>query len=87
MTPLLLKLVFPDTSECSASPARPVAMSSIGQATASPIRDSNVHIDYWDAELAKSEWFAGREFTAADIMMSSRWRPPRRAPTPSRGPW
>jgi glutathione S-transferase len=28
------------------------------------------HMDYWDTELAKSEWFAGAEFTAADIMMS-----------------
>ena len=28
------------------------------------------HLDYWDNELSKSQWFAGNEFTAADIMMS-----------------
>ncbi len=28
------------------------------------------HLDYWDSELSKAEWFAGNEFTAADIMMS-----------------
>ena len=28
------------------------------------------HMDYWESELAKSEWFAGGEFTAADIQMS-----------------
>ena len=25
---------------------------------------------YWEGELGKSEWFAGNEFTAADIQMS-----------------
>jgi glutathione S-transferase len=28
------------------------------------------HMDYWEGELAKSEWFAGSEFTGADIQMS-----------------
>lgn len=28
------------------------------------------HVAYWEAELARSEWFAGDQFTAADIMMS-----------------
>jgi glutathione S-transferase len=25
---------------------------------------------YWEEELSKSQWFAGNEFTAADIQMS-----------------
>jgi len=25
---------------------------------------------FWEGELSKSEWFAGNEFTAADIQMS-----------------
>ncbi|MFL5103492.1 MAG: glutathione binding-like protein, partial [Xanthobacteraceae bacterium] len=25
---------------------------------------------YWEGELAKSEWFAGNEFSGADIQMS-----------------
>src|SRR5262249_1951561 len=29
-----------------------------------------LHLDFWDAELAKSIWFAGKDFTGADIMMS-----------------
>jgi glutathione S-transferase len=28
------------------------------------------HMDYWEGELGKSEWFAGSDFTAADIQMS-----------------
>ena len=28
------------------------------------------HMTYWEGELGKSEWFAGSEFTAADIQMS-----------------
>ena len=30
----------------------------------------DVHLDYVEAELGKRPWFAGEEFTAADIMMS-----------------
>jgi glutathione S-transferase len=29
-----------------------------------------VHLDYVEAELAARPWFAGKEFTAADVMMS-----------------
>ena len=28
------------------------------------------HIGFWEDELGRSEWFAGDDFTAADIMMS-----------------
>ena len=28
------------------------------------------HIGFWEGELSRSEWFAGSEFTAADIQMS-----------------
>ena len=28
------------------------------------------HISFWEQELSKSEWFAGNEFTAADVQMS-----------------
>jgi glutathione S-transferase len=71
MTPLLLKLVF------TALPARaPGLLKGLVKAIAAKARTSFVdpqlksHIDYWEAELARSEWFAGPEFTAADIMMS-----------------
>src|SRR5258708_25245974 len=28
------------------------------------------HMAFWESELSKGEWFAGNEFTAADIQMS-----------------
>ena len=71
MTPLLLKLVF------TALPARaPGLLKGLVKSIAGKAQTGFVdpqikaHVDYWDAELAKSEWFAGSAFTAADIMMS-----------------
>jgi glutathione S-transferase len=31
---------------------------------------TKLHLDYMEGELRKSEWFAGSEFTAADVQMS-----------------
>ncbi len=28
------------------------------------------HMAFWESELSQSEWFAGDDFTAADIQMS-----------------
>jgi len=71
MTPLLLKLVF------TALPARaPGLLRGLVKAVAAKAQAGFVdpqlksHVDYWEAELSKSEWFAGQDFTAADIMMS-----------------
>jgi glutathione S-transferase len=71
MTPLLLKLVF------TALPARaPGLLKGLVRTIAAKAQSGFVdpqlksHIDYWEAELAKAEWFAGPDFTAADIMMS-----------------
>jgi len=71
MTPLLLKLVF------TALPARaPGLLKGLVKAVAAKAQSGFVdpqlksHIDYWEAELAKDAWFAGPDFTAADIMMS-----------------
>lgn len=71
MTPLLLKLVF------TALPARaPGLLKGLVKTIAAKAQAGFVdpqlksHIDYWDAELGKSEWFAGSTFTAADIIMS-----------------
>ena len=71
MTPLLLKLVF------TALPNRaPGLMKGLVKAIAGKAQSGFVdpqvklHVDYWDAELGKSGWFAGPDFTAADIMMS-----------------
>jgi glutathione S-transferase len=71
MTPLLLKLVF------TALPARAPGLlkglvKSIAARAQSGFVDPQLktHIDYWDAELTRNAWFAGPDFTAADIMMS-----------------
>ena len=71
MTPLLLKLVF------TALPARaPGLLKGLVKSIAAKAQSGFVdpqlkmHVDYWDAELAKSAWFAGPDFTAADIAMS-----------------
>ncbi|WP_395444574.1 glutathione S-transferase family protein [Caulobacter sp. UC70_42] len=71
MTPLLLKLVF------TALPTRaPGLLKGLVKAIAGKAQQGFVdpqlktHIDYWEAELSKTPWFAGAEFTAADIMMS-----------------
>jgi len=71
MTPLLLKLIFTRIPMNAPGLLRPLVKSVMKQATAR-IADPQIkqHIKFWDAELAKSEWFAGDAFTAADIVMS-----------------
>lgn len=71
MTPLLLKLVFTRLPENAPGLLRGL-VKSISTKANERLADPQVrtHIDYWDNELSKSEWFAGNEFTAADIMMS-----------------
>ena len=71
MTPLLLKLIFSFIPENAPGLMRPFVKSVMGQAQAR-ISDPQIkmHVDYWQEELSKAEWFTGKDFTAADIMMS-----------------
>ncbi len=72
MPPLLLKLVF-DRVETAPMPffVRPIAKQIAGRAKSSFIEPNiKLHLDYMEAELGKSTWFAGNEFSAADIQMS-----------------
>ena len=72
MPPLLLSLVF---SRLRQAPA-PFFLRPVVRGIADKVMDGFVnpqlktHLDYMDAELGKSAWFAGSEFTAADIQMS-----------------
>lgn len=72
MTPLLLKLVF-KRIETSPMPffVKPVA-KGIAQKVQHSFVDPQIalHLSYIEGELAKTTWFAGEEFTAADIQMS-----------------
>lgn len=71
MAPLLLKLVFGRLAPSAPALLRPV-VNAIAKRAQSGFIDPQVatHFDYIEGELEKSEWFAGPEFTAADIMMS-----------------
>ena len=71
MPPLLMKLVFTALPARSPALLRPVVKAISGRALAGFVDPQlKAHFDYWEAELGKAEWFAGAEFTAADIMMS-----------------
>ena len=72
MPPLLMKLLF-DRMEKAPMPffARPIARALAGKVKSTYILPNiERHLDYMEAELTKSLWFAGDEFTAADIQMS-----------------
>lgn len=72
MTPLLMKLVF-DRVETAPMPffAKPIAKGIAHKVKSSYIMPQIVaHLKYLDGELAAREWFAGDEFTAADIQIS-----------------
>lgn len=71
MTPLLLKLVFSQLPRRAPGLMRPLVNALSGK-TQTGFIDPQIktHADYWEAELARSPWFAGDELTAADIMMS-----------------
>src|SRR5258706_3690709 len=72
MPPLLLKLVF-DRIETAPAPVfvRPIARAIAGRAKSTFVQPNiDRNLDYMEGELGKSEWFAGGEFTAADVQMS-----------------
>jgi glutathione S-transferase len=72
MPPLLFKLVF-DRIESAPMPffIRPVARAIVAR-TRSTFIDPQIklHLDFVEAELGKRPWFAGNEFSAADVQMS-----------------
>jgi glutathione S-transferase len=72
MPPLLLKLVF-NRIETGPMPffVRPVARGIARRVKGTFIEPQIVrHLDYLEAELGKHAWFAGGDFSAADIQMS-----------------
>ena len=72
MPPLLLKLVF-DKVEASPMPffVKPIAKAISGKVKSSFILPQiSAHLDYLEDELGKGAWFAGDDFTAADVHLS-----------------
>lgn len=72
MPPLLLKLIFEKIPQ-SPMPffVKPIAKGISAKVLAAMV-DPNLkrQLDFMEGELGKSEWFAGDEFSAADIQMS-----------------
>jgi glutathione S-transferase len=72
MSPLLMKLVF-NHIEKAPMPffAKPIA-KAISRKTKESFIDPQIkaHLDFIEAELCKSTWFAGGRLTGADIQMS-----------------
>ena len=71
MPPLLMRLIF------SLLPSRsPSLMRGIVRAIASRTQQGYIepqlktHFDFIESELGRSTWFAGEDFSAADVMMS-----------------
>ena len=72
MAPLLMKLIF-DRVETSPAPffVKPIARGIAQRVKGSYILPQiAMHLDYLEGELSKTPWFAGADFSAADIQMS-----------------
>lgn len=72
MPPLLMTLAF---NRIRSAPmpffARPIARRIADKALAGFARPQvKLHLDYLEAELGRNPWFAGEDFSAADIQMS-----------------
>lgn len=71
MPPLLMKLLFTTMPRRSPTLLRPLVGKIAREALITLVNPQlNQHMAFWETELNKSEWFAGTDFTAADIQMS-----------------
>jgi len=72
MPPLLIKLIF---DRVASAPA-PWPISAIARRIAATVNKGfigpqlKLHLDFMEAELAARTWFAGEQFSAADVQMS-----------------
>src|SRR6266513_65312 len=67
MPPLLLKLLCTLMPKRAPALLRPLVRKLSNQALTTLLKP---HMAFWESERGKSEWFAGNQFTAADIQMS-----------------
>jgi glutathione S-transferase len=72
MPPLLMALIFRRVREAPAPFfVRPIARGIADKVMTAFIGPQiKLHLDYMEGELGKATWFAGNEFTAADVQMS-----------------
>ncbi len=72
MPPLLMKLIF-DEVEKAPMPffIKPIAKAISGKVKGAFIGPQlTTHLDYMEGELGKTTWFAGKDFSGADIQLS-----------------
>ena len=71
MPPLLMKLIFMRLPRGAPFLVRPIARAIAAKALASYV-DPQIgrHLDFLEGELERRPWFAGDEFSAADVQMS-----------------
>jgi glutathione S-transferase len=71
MPPLVMTLLFSEVQKRSPALIRPLA-KAIGATVQKSYLGPTIsaQLDFCEAELGRSAWFAGDDFTAADIMMS-----------------
>jgi glutathione S-transferase len=68
---LLLKLLFNIMPKRAPALLRPIVRKVATQALTTLVNPQlKQHMAFWESELHKSDWFAGEDFTAADIQMS-----------------
>src|ERR1700681_2164235 len=71
MPPLLLKLLFTLMPKRAPALLRPLVRKVSNQALTTLVNPQlKQHMAFWESELTNSLWFAGSEFSAADIQMS-----------------
>ena len=71
MPPLLMKLLFTLMPKRAPALLRPLVRKVSSSALTTIVNPQlRQHMAFWEEELSKSPWFAGDEFTAADIQMS-----------------
>jgi glutathione S-transferase len=71
MPPLLLKLLFTVMPRRAPALLRPLVRKVSSQVLTSLVNPQlKQHMAFWEEELSKTAWFAGNDFSAADIQMS-----------------
>ena len=71
MPPLLMRLIFSSLPARAPALLRPITRSIAGRTLEGYVNPQlKTHFDFIEAELARSAWFAGADFSAADVMMS-----------------
>lgn len=68
---MVMTLIFGRLVPMSPALVRPLVKGIVANVKARFLGpQTKLHLDYMEAELGKSEWFAGSEFSAADVQMS-----------------